>query len=109
MEWQLRDWLYFTWLSGDHIVEQHIHSIDKMMWIMGDKPPLKVTASGGRTVRTQPQFGNVYDHFNTTFEWEKNFRAFTACRQWSGEQPMAQDVSDWVYGTEGIANVQQHR
>ena len=49
MEWQLRNWLYFTWLSGDHIVEQHIHTLDKMMWIMKDVPPLKCTSNGGRT------------------------------------------------------------
>jgi len=38
MEWQIRNWLYFTWLSGDHIVEQHVHSLDKMAWVMGDLP-----------------------------------------------------------------------
>jgi predicted dehydrogenase len=61
MEWQLRNWLYFYWLSGDHIVEQHIHSLDKMLWVMKDVPPAKVMATGGRVQRTQPQFGNIYD------------------------------------------------
>ena len=41
MEWQLRNWLYFTWLSGDHNVEQHVHSLDKAAWLLGDTPPLK--------------------------------------------------------------------
>mgnify|MGYP003336840628 CR=1 FL=1 len=45
MEYQCRNWLYYTWLSGDHIVEQHIHSLDKALWLMGDKPPAKKTAA----------------------------------------------------------------
>ncbi len=110
MEWQLRDWLYFTWASGDHIVEQHIHSLDKMLWVMKDQPPAKVIASGGRIVRTAPQFGNVYDHFNSVFEWADGVRCFSGCRQWTGlKEQISQDVSDWAYGTEGTANIQQHR
>ena len=108
MEFQIRNWLYFYWLSGDHIVEQHIHSIDKMMWLMKDVPPTRVMATGGRIQRTAPQYGNVYDHFNTIFEWDApgakapKVRGFTNCRQYVN---CATDVSDWVFGTEGIANV----
>jgi len=105
MEWQLRNWLYFTWLSGDHIVEQHIHSLDKAMWAMQDKPPMQVVASGGRIQRTGPEFGNVYDHFNTIYEWEDGTRCFSACRQWI---QTAADVSDWVFGTDGVADVSRH-
>ncbi len=105
MEYQLRNWLYFCWLSGDHIVEQHIHSLDKMMWVMGDKPPLKATASGGRTVRTDEKYGNIYDHFNTVFEWENGVRAFSSCRQWENAVTA---VYDNVYGTTGVAKVQEH-
>lgn len=108
-EWQLRDWLYFYWLSGDHVVEQNIHSIDKALWIMQDVPPKKVIASGGRACRIEPQYGNVYDHFNSIFEWEDGTKCYNGCRQWSGPEPMALEVSDWVYGTEGTANVQQQR
>src|SRR5207342_3289621 len=74
MEWQLRNWLYFTWLSGDHIVEQHIHTLDKMMWVMKDVPPVKVTANGGRTQRTGSEYGHIYDHFDTVYEWENGVR-----------------------------------
>ncbi len=108
-EWQLRDWLYFYWLSGDQVVEQHIHSLDKALWIMQDVPPKKVIASGGRACRTQPQYGNVYDHFNSIFEWENGVKCYSGCRQWSGPEQIALEVSDWVYGTDGIANVQQQR
>src|SRR5665213_2549132 len=109
MEFQIRNWLYFYWLSGDHIVEQHIHSLDKMMWIMKDVPPTRVIATGGRIQRTAPQYGNVYDHFNTIFEWDEKgqkapkTRAFTNCRQYVNCNG---DVSDWVYGSDGIASVQ---
>jgi predicted dehydrogenase len=106
MEWQLRNWLYFTWLSGDHIVEQHVHSLDKVAWAMNDVPPARVTASGGRQVRTEPEYGNVFDHFNSVFEWASGVRAFSSCRQWSGADS---DVSDRVYGTHGTAHLQAHR
>ena len=106
MEWQLRNWLYFTWLSGDMIVEQHIHSLDKIMWLMGDEPPMKVTANGGRTVRTQPEYGNIYDHFNTTYEWKNGVRCLASARQWVG---CVSDTSDWVFGTKGKAELMQHQ
>ncbi len=106
MEWQLRNWLYFTWLSGDHIVEQHIHSLDKVMWTMKDEPPMKCTASGGRTVRTAPEFGNIYDHFNSVYEWKSGVKCFASCRQWVGADT---DVSDHVFGTDGVAHIQDHR
>ena len=105
MEYQVRNWLYFTWLSGDHITEQHIHSLDKILWTMGDVPPLRCTASGGRTVRTQDKYGNIFDHFNSVFEWEGGIRAFSSCRQWPGAST---DVSDHVFGTKGTAHLQAH-
>jgi predicted dehydrogenase len=106
MEWQIRNWLYFTWLSGDHITEQHIHSLDKIAWAMGDEYPVKATSSGGRAVRTDPMYGNIYDHFSTVYEWASGVRCFSSCRQWNGA---ASDVSDFVYGTRGVAALQSHR
>jgi predicted dehydrogenase len=105
MEFQLRNWLYFTWLSGDHIAEQSIHSLDKILWAMKDVPPARVTASGGRIVRTDPKFGNVFDHFNTVYEWEDGPKLFHSCRQWGGADA---DVSDFVFGTKGTAAIQSH-
>jgi predicted dehydrogenase len=106
MEWQLRNWLYFYWLSGDHIVEQHIHSLDKMLWVMKDVPPAKVMATGGRIQRVQPQFGNIYDHFTSLFEWEGGVKCMAQCRQFVSCDT---DVSDWVYGTKGTADIMNHR
>ena len=105
MEYQIRNWLYFTWLSGDHIVEQSIHSLDKVLWAMGDEAPVRVTASGGRSTRTDPKYGNVFDHFNTIFEWKSGVRLFHSCRQWAGADA---DVSDWVFGSGGTAGIQHH-
>jgi myo-inositol 2-dehydrogenase/D-chiro-inositol 1-dehydrogenase len=101
----MRNWLYFSWLSGDHIAEQHIHSLDKLAWAMQDEYPVVATASGGRIVRTGEEYGNVYDHFNTAYEWEGGLMGFSSCRQWSG---CSSDVSDYVYGTKGTANIQRH-
>jgi myo-inositol 2-dehydrogenase / D-chiro-inositol 1-dehydrogenase len=113
MEYQIRNWLYYYWLSGDHIVEQHIHSLDKALWVMKDVPPTRVTSTGGRTQRTAPEFGNIYDHFGSVFEWDmgggKTVRCFSFCRQYDGQPTVATDVSDWVFGTEGTANLDQHR
>jgi predicted dehydrogenase len=105
MEWQLRNWLYFTWLSGDHIVEQHIHSIDKMLWAMKDQPPARAVGTGGRQARTGPEFGHIWDHFAVTFEWPNGIKLFSYCRQQAGT---ATDVSDYVMGTEGSCAVMKH-
>lgn len=105
MEQQMRNWYYYTWLSGDFICEQHVHSLDKVLWVMGDKPPARCTASGGRIQRTAPKYGNIYDHFNSVFEWENGVKAFSSCRQWVGCDG---DVSDYAVGSTGTAALQHH-
>jgi len=102
MEYQNRNWYNHTWLSGDHIVEQFVHSLDKSMWLMGDQPPKTCFGLGGRQVRVEPQFGNIYDHFANCFEWENGVKVFAYTRQ------MAQchnDVDDYVIGTKGRAQI----
>lgn len=102
MEWQLRNWIYFNWLSGDHITEQHVHSIDKMIWAMGDKNPISATGVGGRFLRTDPMYGNVYDHFAIEYKFEDDVTGFGRCRQ---QDPCQVDVTDTVYGTKGILHI----
>jgi predicted dehydrogenase len=103
MEYQLRNWLYYTWLSGDHIAEQHIHSLDKALWLMNDVPPISCYGSGGRLVRTNEKWGNVYDHFSCIFEWEdSDIKTFSNCRQMAG---CFNDTQDYVVGTQGTARV----
>ena len=73
MEWQLRRWLFMTWLSGDFIVEQHIHNLDIINWAIGSHP-IKCVGLGGRQARTEPKFGNVYDHFAVEYEYPNGIR-----------------------------------
>ncbi len=99
MEWQCRNWLYFTWLSGDHIVEQHVHNIDVMNWAFGSLP-VKVMAMGGRQQRTAPEYGNIYDHFAVEFEYPNGVRVASQCRQVEG---CAERVEEKLVGTKGYA------
>lgn len=102
-EFQLRNWWHFTWISGDHVVEQAIHSIDRMQWAMSDKAyPKQVVCLGGRAARNGPEHGNVYDHFAAIYEYEGGGRAHHTCRQMDG---CPSDNSDYVYGTKGRAHI----
>lgn len=105
MEFQLRNWQHFTWLSGDHNVEQHVHSLDKVAWAMKDQPPVLCYGVGGRQARTGEESGNVYDHFAICYEYANGVKAFASCRQMDGCQS---DVSDHVFGTKGVCHVFQH-
>ena len=84
MTYQLRNWYYYNWLSGDFIVEQAVHSLDMMSWAMGDKMPVKATGTGGRQVRTDEIYGNIYDHFAIEFEYENGAHGFHFTRQQAG-------------------------
>jgi predicted dehydrogenase len=99
MEWQCRNWLYFTWLSGDHIVEQHVHNIDVMNWAF-KALPAKVMGMGGRQARTAPEFGNIYDHFAVEFEYPNGVRILSMCRQIEGS---AERVEEKIVGSKGVA------
>ncbi len=102
LEYQLRNWLYFSWLSGDIPLEQHIHSLDKAVWLMGDTPPVKAYGTGGRQKRVGEQWGNIYDHFATCYEWEGGTRVFSYCRQMND---CFNETEDWVFGTKGKAKI----
>jgi predicted dehydrogenase len=100
MEYQMRNWYYFTWLSGDFNVEQHVHMLDLCIWAMNDKYPVKAIATGGRSQRTGPEFGNIYDHFSVTYMYENGVPFNATCRQQTG---CKNDISAIIYGTEGRA------
>jgi predicted dehydrogenase len=106
MEWQLRNWLYFTWLSGDHIVEQFVHSLDKAAWAMRDQYPARAYGTGGRQVRTQPDFGHIYDHHTVVYEYGNGVKVFAMTRQ---QARTRNDVTDYVMGTQGVAELMAHR
>ncbi len=97
VEYQLRNWLYFRWLSGDHICEQHVHNIDVINWAFGALPDA-VHALGGRQWRTGPEYGNIYDHFGTEFFYPNDIRTISMCRQIPGTSG---NVSERVVGTKG--------
>ncbi len=101
MEWQLRNWNYFTWLSGDHIVEQHVHNLDIINWVLGAHPVRAVSGLGGRQVRTSPQHGHIFDHFAVEFEYPGGVRMFSQCRQINGCKGMVEEA---VVGTAGTSN-----
>lgn len=99
MEWQCRNWLYFDWLSGDHIVEQHVHNLDVMCWVMGSAP-VRAIGLGGRQARTAPEYGNIYDHFAIEYEFENGARINAKCCQLEGSG--AHRVAERFVGTKGI-------
>jgi len=99
MEYQLRNWLYFCWLSGDHICEQHIHNLDVINWAL-DATPVKAMGMGGRQVRTGSEYGNIFDHFAVEYEYPGGVRVLSMCRQIDG---CAGRVDERLTGTKGSA------
>jgi predicted dehydrogenase len=102
MEYQLRNWYYYTWLSGDHICEQAIHALDTMAWVLGDQPPLRCWGTGGRQVRTAARYGNIFDHFAVVYEYPGDIRGYHACRHWPNTDSR---VRDYVLGDKGHCDV----
>jgi len=103
-EWQLRNWLYFTWLSGDHIVEQCVHTIDKVAWAMKDIMPVRAWGTGGRQQRVEPAFGHIWDHFAVVYEWANGARAHVYCRQQNGDK-LFTGVQDHLIGAKGVCDI----
>ncbi|MBL8695335.1 MAG: Gfo/Idh/MocA family oxidoreductase [Planctomycetes bacterium] len=97
MEWQLRNWLYFTWLSGDHIVEQHVHNLDVVNWVVG-RAPVRAVGMGGRQVRTHAHYGNVFDHFAVQYDYGNGVMLASYCHQTAGCDGA---VDETIYGTKG--------
>jgi len=104
VEWQLRNWLYFTWLSGDHIVEQHVHNIDVINWAMGTHPVL-AHGMGGRQVRTGPEWGHIFDHFSIDYEYPNNVHLHSQARQIQGCEG---SVSEALVGDRGQCQVDKY-
>ncbi len=100
MERQIRSWYYYTWLCGDHIVEQHVHQLDVMYWVIGELP-VKATAMGGAAARKGPRYGNIFDHFAAEFEYANGMRILSMCRQSDGASSR---VSERVVGTKGASD-----
>ncbi len=101
MHYQIRNWYYFTWLSGDHIVEQHVHNIDVCYWIKGAHP-VRAQGMGGRQVRNSKRHGQIFDHHFVEFEYADGSRMLNQCRQIPGCWP---SISEHVSGSKGTADL----
>ena len=105
MHWQMQNWYYFTWLSGDFNVEQHVHYLDVCAWVMGGYP-VKAIGTGGRQVRTDPMYGNIFDHHSVTYEYENGARLMSNCRQ---QRDCKNEMGSFALGSKGQANVSESR
>jgi predicted dehydrogenase len=105
MEYQIRNWIYFNWLSGDHICEQAVHSLDKTAWVQGDIQPTQAIGTGGRQQRTAERFGNVYDHHSVFYEYPTGVQVSFMCRQ---QKNCSDYVDEVVLGTKGQAKLLEY-
>jgi myo-inositol 2-dehydrogenase / D-chiro-inositol 1-dehydrogenase len=105
LEWQMRNWLYFTWLSGDHIVEQHVHNIDVVNWAMQGHP-VRALGMGGRQSRTDAAYGHIFDHFAIDYEYENGTHLMSMSRQVAGAD---NNVSEALVGTKGNCQVNRYQ
>ena len=106
MEYQMRNWYVFTWLSGDHNVEQHVHSLDKGAWAMNQELPTLVWGTGGRQVRSEITIGHIFDHHCVTYEFDSGKRLYSHCRRMAG---CSNETSDILLGTKGTCDLMKNR
>ncbi len=103
-QYQIRNWYHFMWVCGDHIVEQHVHNLDVVNWVMGAHP-IRATGMGGRATRKvgDPNVvGNIFDHFAVEYEYPNGAKCFSYCRHIAGTDS---DVSETIYGAKGTCRV----
>src|SRR5581483_9385728 len=109
-QYQLDNWYHFLWLCGDHIVEQHVHNLDVINWVMNDHP-VRATGMGGRSARPggaggdPNKFGQIWDHFAIEYEYKNGVKMYSYCRHTPGDS----DVSETVYGSKGTCRVNAYR
>ncbi|MBV6500144.1 MAG: Inositol 2-dehydrogenase/D-chiro-inositol 3-dehydrogenase [Prosthecobacter sp.] len=103
MHYQIRNWYFFTWMSGDHILEQHCHNLDVANWVMQGRMPVRATGQGGRQVRRARENGTIFDHHTVEFEYDNGMRILSQCCQIGGK--CQKDVSEHFHGTKGIADL----
>ena len=100
VEWQIRNWYNFVWLCGDGLVEQAVHTADKIAWAMRDQPPRSCVAVGGRQIPAND--GNIFDHFEVNYLYPGGARAFLGCRQIAG---CFGENSGYILGSKGRATL----
>lgn len=100
VEWQIRNWYNFCWICGDSLVEQAVHSVDKVAWAFNDEPPISCVATGGRQIPAHG--GDIYDHFSVNYLYANGRRAFVSNRQIPN---CYNEVGDYIMGTKGICTI----
>ncbi len=104
MQYQVQNWYYFNWLSGDHIVEQHVHDLDVGNW-MAQAVPVEAQGSGGRQVRIGPDFGEIFDHHTVEFTYANGLKMFSYSRHiprcWNS-------FSQHAHGSRGSVHIEGH-
>lgn len=106
--YQIHNWYHFNWLCGDHIVEQHVHNLDVINWVLG-MTPIRCVGMGGRSNRRNGdanEVGNIFDHFSVELHYPKGIIIQSFCRQISG---CTDDVSELVIGTKGRCQVNAYQ
>ncbi|SDE61150.1 Predicted dehydrogenase [Pricia antarctica] len=102
LEFQMRNWYYFNWLCGDHILEQHIHNIDVANWFIGDYP-VSAQGMGGREVRKGSNHGEIFDHHFVEFTYPNGAVIASQCRH----QPETMSrVAEFFQGTKGTISTE---
>ncbi len=103
LHYQIRNWYFFTWMSGDHILEQHCHNLDVANWALQGRMPVQAVGQGGRQVRKARENGTIFDHHTVEFEYEDGFRLLSQCCQIGGK--CARSVSEHFHGLKGTVNL----
>jgi myo-inositol 2-dehydrogenase / D-chiro-inositol 1-dehydrogenase len=104
MEYQMRNWYYFNWLSGDHINEQHIHNLDVANWVK-QAYPVKAHGMGGRQVRIQKEYGEIFDHHHVEYTYADGATLLSQCRHIRGADS---NVSEHCVGSKGSCDISGH-
>ena len=104
LEYQLRNWYYYNWVCGDHITEQHIHNLDVINWLK-DGFPVLCRGMGGRQVRTDKKYGEIFDHHAVEYQYEDGTWMFSQCRHIRG---CWNSVSEHVQGASGSCDINRH-
>ncbi|MCR9115577.1 MAG: Gfo/Idh/MocA family oxidoreductase [bacterium] len=101
LEYQMRNWYYFNWLCGDHITEQHIHNLDVINWLK-DSYPVSANGMGGREVRDDIEYGQIFDHHFVEFTFADGSKCYSQCRHIKG---CWNSVSEHAHGTNGSVDI----
>jgi predicted dehydrogenase len=104
LEYQMRNWYYFNWLCGDHITEQHIHNLDVANWVK-NAYPVKAHGMGGRQVRTQKEYGEIFDHHAVEYTYADGTTLLSQCRHIRGADS---NVSEQCVGSKGFCDISGH-